>query len=52
MFLLSLHMYTFDGLIVAADGTPLVVSQPSTGHQLLCVQVYVWACNCFVWYLL
>jgi len=30
----------------------LVVTQPSTSHQLLCVQVYVCACNCFVWYLL
>jgi len=30
----------------------LVVTQLSTNHQLLYVQVYVFACNCFVWYLL
>jgi len=30
----------------------LVVTQTSSSHQLLCVQVYMCACNCFVWYLL
>jgi len=41
MFLLTLHMYTFDGLIVGADGIPWW--SPS---QVLATNYCVCACNC------
>ena len=56
MYLLTLHILIVDPSNQRSGWSSLVVTQPSTGHQLFCVQcvsVCVCVCvYCFVWYLL
>ena len=52
MYLLTLHVSIVDPSTQRSGWSSLVVTQPSTGHQLLCVQCVSVCVYYFVWYLI